>query len=704
MPLAIQKMGWYNAARRILSGPPAIDHPFQEGIRTPTGSQGHCLPLTWRVVDNETFMKADLDKPALSTPNEPKSLILGTAGHVDHGKTSLVKALTGIDTDRLPQEKARGLTIELGFAHLDLPGVRFGIVDVPGHEKFIKTMVSGAAGIEVGMLVIAADDGIMPQTLEHLDILRFLGVETLLVALSKIDLVDADPMPELFSDIAELLRKCKYHDAPIIPVSATTGQGLDQLTAALVDAARRCQPPKADGPFRLAVDRAFSIQGRGTVITGSVLSGSLTEDQTVEILPIGRICKIREVHRHGEHVGTVKPGERAAMNLPGISRNDIQRGDEIAHPGWFSPSTVLDVQLECSHNAEGIKKPFTDVRLGIGARELSARLVLFGHNQLPPGENGYAQLRLSEPVIAAHNQRFIIRHMTENVTLAGGRILQPNSKKTRRATPNLIEHLANAASPDPAARLLEAYRFTELEPLSRKHRATQCGLTLKQLEEHETSLKQKGSLMPFPQGTCVLYAATAIEKARQAAAKHLDRHHRLHPDDPGLPADAFKGWLVDRFGTKIGKALLNDMLDTGAVLAKGNFTALPTYKPALSNADNELLEKTIQAYDASAFVPPDPAQLAEALKIDEKRIRSLLRLAASQQKLIPINRDLYLHHDRFEALQKTIRQLIHDSGPSSASTIRKALDSNRKTVIPLLEHLDRIGFTMRVGNNRQLKE
>ncbi len=362
-----------------------------------------------------------------------KHIILGTAGHVDHGKTSLVKALTGVDTDRLKEEKERGITIELGFASLPLKnGDALGVVDVPGHEKFVKHMVAGATGIDMVLLVIAADEGVMPQTSEHLDICTLLGIKTGIIALTKIDMVDPDWLSLVQDDIREFMKTTFLADAPLIPVSAVTGQGLAELTAAIEEMASRIGERRDSGLFRIPVDRVFTMKGFGSVVTGTLVSGSVNVGDTVEVLPRRIHAKVRGIQVHNEAQECAEAGQRTAINLQGVDRAALERGDVVAHPGIFESSQRLDVRLEYLGGAGRVLKNRALTRFHTGTSEIMARVVLIDREELQPGQKVYAQLLLEDPVVAMGRDRFVIRSYSPIRTVGGGEILDPDAIKQKK--------------------------------------------------------------------------------------------------------------------------------------------------------------------------------------------------------------------------------------------------------------------------------
>ncbi len=525
---------------------------------------------------------------ASGSATNQRYLLLGTAGHIDHGKTSLIKALTGVDTDRLPEEKQRGMTIELGFAHLEVgdaaDAVRFGIVDVPGHEKFVRTMVAGATAIDLVLMVVAADDSVMPQTREHFDIIHLLGVQHGVVAVSKCDLVDAEMAELVAEEVHDLLAGSPLADAPIVNVSATTGRGLDDLKRALHTQAQAVARRRTTGLFRLAIDRVFTIHGRGTVVTGSAVSGTVSVGETLELLPAGRRCKVRGPQTHFDQADELRLGQRVAVNLTGVEKDEVHRGDELARPGCLTPSRMLDVQLHTLSTGTKPLKHLQRVRLCMGTRECFARVRLLcadddqssgrppcrpsvdegakGRSaetptatgvvlkKLSPGGTCFAQLETAEPVVAEWGRRFIIRDETDARTLGGGVVLRPVSRRVTRRDLADIAGLKVMLADDDADRIEEVFRF-ESGQIDELKLVCLSGVPEDAVNDRIEELKQADRLIVVGDSG-QLVAASMIEDCCRRAAERLRQYHQKHPDDPGYLIDSFVGWLKGKWGEAVG--------------------------------------------------------------------------------------------------------------------------------------------------------
>ena len=664
-----------------------------------------------------------------STASEPATtqryLLLGTAGHIDHGKTSLIKALTGVDTDRLPEEKQRGMTIELGFAHLEVGDgaevVRFGIVDVPGHEKFVRTMVAGATAIDLVLLVVAADDSVMPQTREHFDIIHLLGVQHGVVAVSKCDLVDAEMAELVAEEVRELLADSPLADVPIVNVSATTGHGLDDLKRALHAQAQAIAQRLTTGMFRLAIDRVFTIHGRGTVVTGSAVSGTVSVGETLELLPAGRRCKVRGLQTHFDQADELRLGQRVAVNLTGVEKEEVHRGDELARPGCQTPSRMLDVQLRTLSGGAKPLKHLQRVRLCMGTRECFARVRLLcsivdideetgptpegvGLKKLSPGGTCFAQLETAEPVVAEWGRRFIIRDETDARTLGGGVVLRPVSRRLARRDLADIAGLKVLLAGDAADRIEEVFRF-ESGQVDELKLACLSGVPEEAVNDRIAELKQADRLMVVGDSGR-LVAASMIEDCCRRATERLRQFHHKHADDPGYPMDSFVGWLKGKWGEGVGAYVL-EQLKSGsnpALQVLGRYCCLTEFAPKMSAQDQQLLKAIIEEFNTAAFQPPAVSALKCASSASKARVNKLIKIATATGELVQIAPDILLHAGRLEQLKKQMAEAITERGGLAVADVRTMIDSSRKYVVPLVEYLDRSGFTKRVGDQRVLAD
>lgn len=639
---------------------------------------------------------SEITTPAL------RHFILGTAGHIDHGKTALVRALTGIDTDRLPEEQRRGMTIELGFAGWRVADTHFGVVDVPGHEKFVRTMVAGATGIDIALLVVAADDSVMPQTVEHMEILQWLGVGHLVVALTKIDVVEPEVAAFAAEEVRELLRPTPWARAPIRPVSSRSGEGLAELAQAVLDVSRQVEAGGAAAPFRMAIDRVFTVAGRGTVVTGSILRGEVSAGDELELWPGGARVRVRDMQSHGAASGVLRRGQRAALNLSGVNRDVVQRGCELATPGYLAPTRMVDAALTLSASCGRALKSARVARLCLGTVDVPARIVLWEGAELPPGRTGYVQLRCGTTIAAAFGQRFILRDDAVARTLGGGIVLRPAAARKRAGVADSLDalrRLHRGAPEDRVEEVLRAHGFRTPTPLVL---CAQSGVELDELPTVQARLRAAGRWVPLTAaGGCVVPAV--VEDTRSRLVHWLERHHRAHPELPGRSADAVLGWLTRVCGREQAAWLLDRFVEEGTLARHGSFVSLAAHQPALSAADEKLYRMIVSEIERGGFQPPLLEALLLGAKVDRKRGERLATLAVARGDLVPIDPPLYLHADAERRLREQVRALIQVRGPQTVAEIREALQSSRKYVVPFVEYLDRLGWTRRVGERRELR-
>lgn len=643
-----------------------------------------------------------------ATAPRRRHAILGTAGHIDHGKSSLVRALTGTDPDRLPEEQARGMTIELGFAQLSLdpddgPSPRsMAIVDVPGHERFVRTMVAGATGIDLAMLVVAADDGVMPQTREHLEILDLLGVASGVVVITKADLTDEVRIDTVRRQVAELTRGTPQAEWSVVVASAKSGRGLDDLRRVLADLVNRLPPSAVGDVFRLAIDRVFAVHGRGTVVTGSVLAGQVAAGATLELQPPGLPCRVREVQSHGTSLDDVSAGQRAALNLTGIDRERIDRGMELATPGYLKPSRYVDARVRLLARLD---KPFPShrrVRACMGTTEAMAMLVVLGGHEIVPGGDAPVQLRFTRPVVAAFGQRFIIRNETAQWTLGGGLIVRPVSSRFRPSEAEERAAFRRAESDDAFVRYEEAVRRAGFSQLDSHGIARETGIPEAQLFELHERLVNEKKVVSLATGLAAVHrdAVVAIE---DRALAYLKRHHAAHPQEPGIPRDRLVGWIEKRAAEGVGRVIAARLESAGRLVARGPYVSHHEFRPELSPDDAALLEQLVREITTAAFDPPAWSALRAVAALSKQRSKMLEDLARCEPRLVQFAPRQFIAASSIEELKSIIRRLGKDR-PFKLAQVRDALGASRRVVQPLLEYLDRIQFTRRVGDERILLE
>lgn len=631
-----------------------------------------------------------------------RHFILGTAGHIDHGKTSLVRALTGTDTDRLPEERRRGMTIELGFAGMTIGDTQFGVVDVPGHERFVRTMVAGATGIDMAILVVAADDSVMPQTIEHIQILDLLGVRRAVVALTKIDVVDKSLVELVAEELGELLSATSLAGAPICPVSSLTGEGLDYLKETILRISQDIPVVAPAPPFRMAVDRVFIVQGRGTVVTGSVLRGVVHSGDALEVWPGGKTCRVRDLQSHGSAGSELARGQRAALNLGGVDREEVERGAELATPGYLTPSKILDVQVRTLSSGAHAIRSSSRVRLEMGTREIPVRIILHESKELGPGEAAYAQLRAGEPLTSVYGQRFILRDESATRTVGGGVVLRPIGIRKRGHEQADIDALKRLETGTPSQRVLEVLRISGFSEPSELQICAQGGIELQDILPIIQELRSSRQYVQVPGATSYVVPAT-LDDLGLRLKSWLERHHRAHPELPGRPVEAVVGWLERVAKNRaLGRPLLEYYQSTKTIKLVGRFVCLPAFAPEISPADEKLLSALVAQINAGGFQPPTPAEFAQQQAVDRKRLQRLLVLAVAHGDLVNIDGSIYLHHEREKELRRIVAELVSREKGVTVAQIRAALQSSRKFVVPFVEYLDRAGFTTRNGDLRVL--
>lgn len=631
-------------------------------------------------------------------------MIVGTAGHIDHGKTSLVQALTGVDTDRLKEEKARGITIELGFAYWPRPdGEVVGFVDVPGHERLVHTMLAGAAGIDLVLLVVAADDGVMPQTREHLAIVQLLGLSRGVVALTKCDLADAPRRAVVEGEIRAALAGSALADAPIIPVSVVDGEGLADLAATL-DAVRADLTKRADdGRFRLAIDRVFSLPGAGTVATGTVISGVVAVDDRVIVSPAGVEARVRSIHAQNRPAAVGRAGQRCALALTGpkVSKETVPRGQMLLDPSLHAPTQRLDAWFDLLASERRALGQWTPVRLHLGAAEIPARVVVLQDEDVAPGAGGLVQLVLDQPLAAAAGDRFVLRDTAATRTIGGGVALDLRAPERRRRTPERLAELAAAAEADPAAavarHLTTGRGWLDLTAFVRDRAAAPA------LEE---VLIRQLDLAALPAGKSVIVlSAAGWRRFADDMAAALDRFHADNPELPGMSQERLRLALKPRLSAPAFAAALARLRRDGVAVLDRAWVRRPGHDVRFSPED-EAMWTGLRAHLAGEgrFRPPRVRDLARTYDIEERLIRRLFRMAARRGDVEEVAQDHFFLAETVVEMANIARELAAAGEDHHFSVIafRDRLDNGRKVAIQILEFFDRQGLTMRRGDIRRI--
>jgi selenocysteine-specific elongation factor len=631
----------------------------------------------------------------------PRDLILGTAGHIDHGKTALVKALTGTDCDRLPEEKARGITIDIGFARLDLGDFRLGIVDCPGHERFIRNMLAGSTGIDLALLIVAADDSVMPQTREHLEILRLLGLKRGVIALTKADLGDEATREVAALDIRELVKDTFLADAPIIFTSAITGQGIDELKAAIAAACAKVVRTEETEWFRMAIDRAFIVQGHGTVVTGSVTSGTVSIGDELEWQPRGERVRVRSIHNHDQPAEVVRRGQRAAINLAGVSHEDVRRGQELATPGYLVASKVLTVRLNTlSGNRRPIKHR-VEVRLHIGTAEVMASVSLLDCDHVDPGQWALAQLFLEEPVTAVWGQPFVLRDSSAEHTLAGGQVLQPVAEKVRRRHIEVLERVERLWSDSALARAEVVAWFGGFHGATAADFVRGAGVVPDQVSAVLQQLQAAGTVVELTAaGRKILLHADRVTEIEARLIEVLGKLHEQKPlvtthDRPSVLSH------LDYVGDDgVLQGVTERLLKTNKLVGDSKRIARADFKPRLSANQRKLKDQLVEATRAAGFQPPDPAGFAAKAGGNAGSLKDIYEVAVAEGLLVRVTDDIYLHADVAAEMRTRLKGKLAGGTGATVAEIRDLLGTTRKYAIPLCEYLDRVGLTRRDGDVR----
>ncbi len=624
--------------------------------------------------------------------------VVGTAGHIDHGKSALVRALTGTDPDRLKEEKERGMTTDLGFAFL---GERITIIDVPGHERFVRHMLAGASTIDMVLLVVAADDGVMPQTREHFEICRLMAIRRGIIVINKIDLVDPDWLELVQQDVQELVRGSFLEGAPVVNVSAVTGQGIDELRAFIETEAAKL-PAKPDrGVFRLPVDRCFTIKGFGTVVAGTVLSGSCRVGDRLELLPQGVEVRVRGIQEHNRTLESVGLGERAALNLQGIERETVVRGNVLATPGYYQPTKLINATLYLLKSVSRPLRNMTRLKLHIGTAEAMCRVMLLDRRELVPGGDGVVQLRLEEPVVCDWGDRFVVRLYSPQQTLGGGMVLESNPERERRFDATVLQRLQALARGE-AGSVLEQYLLKHRTELRSMEQATR-DLALSDADARamlEVLLETKRCRLLTVDGREYPAAEQVLAEARTAVLSALERFHADNPMRLGIKRPELRARAG--LAAVLFEAVIAELAAAGVVIVEGDKVRRAGHELKLSPAEQKLFDRTAEAFRAAGLAPPG---LAEALAGVERKLAERVRTALLETgTLVDVGESVVLHREAIAAAEATVLRLFATKAELSASEIRQALTTTRKILIPLLNYFDSRGLTQRKGDVRVLKK
>ena len=621
-----------------------------------------------------------------------RHIILGTAGHIDHGKSSLVKALTGIDPDRLKEEKERGITIDIGFADLAYPddNLTVGIVDVPGHEKLISNMLAGAGGIDMVLMVIAADEGIMPQSREHLAICNLLNIQSGLIAITKSDLVEKDWLTLVTEEIGDFVTGTFLEDAPIVPVSSKTGENLELLKKEIRDRALTITPKTSGGLFRLPIDRVFTLKGFGTVITGTAISGAITVEAPIEILPRGITTKVRGLHSHGKAITRASAGQRVAINLQGVEKQDLQRGDVAVAPSSFVPTKTMDLFLTLLKDVPALKNRSL-VHFYTGTSETIARVILYEKEDLKAGESCFCQFRLQDPVIAMSGDRYIIRRFSPLETLGGGEILDPTPGRRRRK--DGIQDLQGFQAMQLGQKLALKIEKSGLAGVTVQTINGWINADLSAIQHALNGLKQSGEVIRHED---TLLHKNAFALLNSKVRELLKTFHRENPLKPGMPKEEVRTLL--NIDSRLFNFLLSSLKD---VIVDKDLLRMKEFTVALSGAAEAHKTKILELLTQGEFQPPTKAEMAEALKMDQKQITDILNILSKDRAVMRVNESIYLSTAAYDKMIHALKSFFSKKPELTVAEFRDLLNTSRKFALPFLEHLDAAKVTLRIGDARK---
>jgi selenocysteine-specific elongation factor len=643
-----------------------------------------------------------------------KRIVLGTAGHIDHGKTSLVKALTGVDTDRLSEEKRRGITIELGFAHLALPdGTVAGVVDVPGHERFVRAMAAGAGGIDLVVLVVAADEGVMPQTREHLDICRLLGVPRGLIAVTKADLLPelgADWLPLLEADVRAAAEGTFLEAAPIVPVSSRTGEGLPALVDAIARLAREVPERPADGPLFLPIDRAFSLKGFGTVVTGTLLSGTVAEEEHVELVPPRHgqgSLRVRSVQVHGKATTRALAGQRTALNLPGIEAPAVWRGQVVAHAGIVPASQVLDVELALLAAAPKPLRHRARLLLHIGTAQVSAEVSLLDRGELAPGAAALAQVRVAAPVAALPGQRFILRGFAvleaRGKTVAGGRVLAVAARRRKRGRPAEMAQLEALARGDLDARVAAVLAIAGPAGLPADALLGRTALAPRALAAALERLGARGGAVLFDRERRAFVSGEVARALAGRLTAAVEAFHRAKPLAAGISREELRGRLPKVTDQRLFARLLAGLVERGQLVTEGDHVRAPSHRAASGAEGGALKAHVAAALAKGGLTPPWISELPAAVDATPAEVSAVLKLLVAEGAAVRVSAELYFDERAVKALRDRLVAHLRARREITTQEFKDLVGATRKHVIPLAEYFDREKVTLRVGDKRVLR-
>jgi selenocysteine-specific elongation factor len=630
--------------------------------------------------------------------------IIGTAGHIDHGKSALVRALTGIETDRLPQERERGISIELGFAYLELPdGDRAGIVDVPGHERFVRQMLAGAQGFDLMLMVVAADDGVMPQTEEHFEICHLLGVRRGMFVITKTDLVTPQRVADVRGDIEILAVGTEFEHAPTYAVSAQTGAGMDELRTALLAALADLERGEAAGPYRMPVDRSFVIKGHGTVVTGTAAGGCVSLGDELEVVPSGARARVREIQVHEQPVERAWSGQRVALNLAGIEREGVARGCTMVSAGLDATTQRFDARVEIRPAAAKAVRSHARVRVYAGTAELDGKLIwLDGRDSVAPREIAYAQIALERPIVLLAHDRFVLRDETASRTLGGGEVVVARASRHRRRDGEVAPLLAaveRGSSDDRVRALVEMAGGLGVAPS-----ALALAIGRSEIETRRLAAGLDGLLLLPDADAPVLVASRARFASFVAELVEKTRaFHDANPKASGMDLERLRQSVSHELDARLFRTLIDELLPPATLVRRGGKVALAGHTVSIDAAEQKLAERILAAVSADPTTPPSLKELQQGLAVDAKRLMELVGVLCERGDLVKVSGDLVFAAEVVREAELALREYLSRNDRITAAEFRDLISASRKYSIPLLDYFDRCGVTLRSGDYRRLR-
>lgn len=632
-------------------------------------------------------------------------IIVGTAGHIDHGKTALVKALTGVDADRLPEERQRGITIDLGFAELDLGAIRIGFVDVPGHERFVKNMLAGASGIDFVLLVIASDEGVMPQTREHFEICRLLETKNGIIVLTKKDLVDEELLELVKLETAELVENSFLETAPVIAVSAKTLEGVEDLKRVLLETAQKIPERKNESVTRLPVDRSFSVKGFGAVVTGTLVAGEIVETDEMEILPLARKVRVRGLQTHGKAVKTARAGQRTAVNLGGVEHSEIERGMVLTEKNVLRPTQIFDAEIEVLKDAKRGVKSRQRVRVHIGTIEALARVqVLNEAGEIAQGAKDFVQLRLETPIVTTPGERFIIRSYSPQITIAGGRVLDALAEKRRRKdTENVRKYLQNLTVADAPARVKLYLETANEHGLTFADLQARTGLKKEILQKAIAGNIEKKGIV---EAESFFIARTPFDNLKAKTLREIENYHRREPLAKGILRETLREKTFAHLAQEIFKITLQTLEKESKIAAEKDIVRIAAHNLELSLEEKTLRENLEKIYQKAKLEAPKLedvlSEAAAGTKLKRETARKIFQLLINSGKVVKVTEEFYFDKETIDALVKNLKDFAAKTPERliDVAAFKDIANVSRKYAIPLLEYFDRERVTRRAGDKR----